>query len=214
MKVLTVGDSFTYGDELADRRQAWPTVLESKFNCTVTNLAQPGVGNRHIVRTLVENAAAYDVVIIAWSHFARMEFADEYGVYDTWPGHRGILFKGDLAHRRQIMEYVTRYHSDEYLYKQYLLDIVLVQNYLLQLDKRYIMLDAYGNNISLRWAVEYKQIREQIIHKNFIGWAAGKSMSEWTYGTEQGPGGHFLEAGHLKVADKIDEHIRRLGWVS
>jgi hypothetical protein len=39
-------------------------------------------------------------------------------------------------------------------------------------------------------------------------------MMEWTYETPQGPGGHFLEQGHVIVADKINEYIRHLGWVS
>jgi hypothetical protein len=39
-------------------------------------------------------------------------------------------------------------------------------------------------------------------------------MAEWTRGVQKGPGGHFLDDGHKKVADKINEHIRHLGWVS
>jgi hypothetical protein len=38
-------------------------------------------------------------------------------------------------------------------------------------------------------------------------------MMEWTYGSPQGPMGHFLEEGHAIVADKIYEHIRHLGWL-
>jgi hypothetical protein len=39
-------------------------------------------------------------------------------------------------------------------------------------------------------------------------------MMEWTYKTPQGPAGHFLEEGHQKVAEKINEYIRNIGWVS
>jgi len=47
----------------------------------------------------------------------------------------------------------------------------------------------------------------------FLGWP-NTGMMEWTYGAEQGPGGHFLEAGHKIVANQIYEHIRHLGWIS
>jgi hypothetical protein len=37
---------------------------------------------------------------------------------------------------------------------------------------------------------------------------------EWTFGSDQGPKGHFLEQGHEIVANKIYEHIRHLSWIS
>ena len=213
MRVLTVGDSFTYGDELTDVKQAWPYVLQTKLSCELTNLGQPGVGNTSMVRTVIEQTADYDLIIVAWSHFARIEFADEHGIFDTWPGHRGVLFTGEVAHRTKLLSYITHHHSDEYLYKQYLLNMVLLQSYVHQRGKKLLMLDAYGNNLLLRWSREFALIRDQIDSTTFIGWS-GKTMSEWTFGAPQGSGGHFLEEGHAIVADKIYEHIRNLSWVS
>ena len=71
------------------------------------------------------------------------------------------------------------------------------------------MLNAFGNN-------NYRKnntVVDQIDSTYYIGWP-NETMMEWTYGTPQGPGGHFLEQGHQRVADKIYEHIRYLGWVS
>ena len=31
--IYCFGDSFTYGDELADKQRAWPTVLGKKLDC-------------------------------------------------------------------------------------------------------------------------------------------------------------------------------------
>jgi hypothetical protein len=213
VRVLTVGDSFTYGEELTDVKQAWPYVLQTKLSCELTNLGQPGVGNTSMVRTVVEHTADYDLIIVAWSHFARIEFADEHGIFDTWPGNRGVTFTNDLIYRADLLKYITAHHNDEYLYKQYLTNILLLQSYVQQQGKKLLMLDAFGNNILLRWSPSLKNIRDQINPFNFLGWT-GKTMSEWTYGTPIGARGHFLEEGHAIVADKIYEHIRNLGWVS
>jgi hypothetical protein len=212
MKVLTVGDSFTYGDELHDINQAWPYVLQNKLSCELTNLGKSGEGNSGMVRTVVEHANEHDIIIVAWSHFARIELADHYGEYTTWPGHQGITFTGEVSHRIEIANYITRYHSDWYLYKQYLLNIILLQAYASQHNKKLIMLDAMPMQT---WATSAKlaPLTNQINTTHFIGWAS-ESMMTWTYGCPQGPGGHFLEEGHNKVADKIYEYIRYLGWLS
>jgi hypothetical protein len=211
VNILTVGDSFTYGDELDNTRDAWPQVLQNKMSCKLTNLAMPGTGNTSMVRTVIEHATNYDLIIVAWSHFARMEFADDFGIYDTWPGHRGIKFFDKLEYRMELLSYITKHHNDEYLYNQYLINIVLVQSYLSSINKKLIMLDAYGNNAPIRMLPEFIVIRNQINADNFLGWPR-TTMSEWTHGTPHGPGGHFLEEGHAIVADKIYKHIQNLNW--
>lgn len=209
MRVLTVGDSFTYGEELSDLNNAWPFLLGNRLGYEVTNLAKPGSGNTRMVRTVVEQAADYDLIIVAWSHYARIEFADEYGIYDTWPGHRGRMFVGDLSFRTELMDYINHYHSDDYLYKQYLLNIILLQSYTQRINKKLIVLDSFGNAIK---RTLYNLLTSQIDTQYFVGWP-NESMMNWTYPTPHGPGGHFLEEGHAKVADKIYEHIRSLGWI-
>ena len=39
-------------------------------------------------------------------------------------------------------------------------------------------------------------------------------MVEWMGDCPKGPGGHPLELGHQRIAKKINEHIRNLGWLS
>jgi hypothetical protein len=212
MKLLTVGDSFTYGEELNDRNLAWPNLIASQIKYNLTNLAEPGSGNTRIVRNLIEHIENYDMVIVAWSHFARMEFADDYGIYDTWPGHTGILFKDSLSYRTKLLEYIGRHHNDSYLYRQYLINVILVQNYLKANNKKFIMLDAFGNNRTVGRNLN-RDLTDQIDKELFLGWP-NKSMMEWTHGVANGPNGHFLEDGHKIVADKIYEYIRHLGWVS
>lgn len=214
MRVLTVGDSFTYGDELVDIQQAWPYVLQNKLSCELTNLGKPSTGNTSMVRNVVEHIADYDLVIIAWSHYARIEFGDEYGIYDTWPGHRGVMFTGNMTYRAELIHYLTKHHNDNYLYRQYLINILLIQHFIQQHNKKYLMLDSFGNNFNdFRHDTQIAHLINQVDNRYYIGWLKD-NMTDWTYTTSKGPNGHFLEEGHAKVAEKIYEYIRHLGWVS
>jgi len=209
MKLLAVGDSFTYGEELSDLNNAWPYLLGNKLGYTVNNLAKPGSGNTRMLRHAVEQINNYDLIIIAWSHFARTELADENGFYDIWPGCSVLPHKEFSSWRSEVINYYSKHHNDQYLYNQYLINIILIQQYLKFNNKKYIMLDTFGNN-SYR---KNNTVVDQIDSTHYLGWP-DESMMEWTYSTPKGNGGHFLEQGHEIVADKIYEHIRNFGWIS
>ncbi len=213
MKLLTVGDSFTYGEELHDRTQSWPNLIANKIVYELSNLAKPGSGNTRMVRHVVEHVHNYNMVIIAWSHFARFEMADEDGFYDIWPGSN--YYPGKLhPWRWEVIKYFTAYHNDDYLYRQYLLNIILLQNFLKANNKRYLMVDSFGNHqANARTSKTNKDLLNQIDNTYYVGWP-NESMMEWAYQTPIGPYGHFLDEGHIKVGEKIYEHIRNLGWVS
>jgi hypothetical protein len=218
MKLLAIGDSFTYGEELTDRSAAWPNILGKNLGYEVTNLGKPAAGNTYMVRSVLEHADNYDLIIIAWSHFARIEVADEHGIYDVWPGCNLHQFQNEIEYRSKLAEYFSRHYNDQYLYNQYLLNNVVVQSYLKLKGKRYILLNAFGEPPKLTYHTanqEYinQAIISQIDKKYFLG-GPYDTMMQWTYGCPQGTRGHFLEQGHQRVADKINEHIRHLGWVS
>jgi len=209
MKLLTVGDSFTFGEELSDvtdnvtpSKFAWPELLAGRLGWKVTNLAKPGSGNTRMVRNVVNEIDNHDVFIIAWSHWDRIEFADDIGIFDIWPGCSALPHRQFSPHRKTAIDYITRYHSDDYLIRQYLLNVELLETFLKYHKKKYIMLTAFGFSI-----------KTNKTFTNYLGWP-NETMMEWTYGTPQGPGGHFLEQGHAIIADKINEYIRHLGWVS
>ena len=209
MKLLAVGDSFTYGEELSDLNNAWPYLLGNKLGYTVNNLAKPGSGNTRMIRHAIEQINNYDLIVIAWSHFARTELADENGFYDLWPGCSTLPHKEFSSWRSDVINYYSKHHNDQYLYNQYLINIVLIQQYLKFNNKKYIMLDTFDNN-------NYRKnntVVDQIDPTYYVGWPT-TTMMEWTHRTPQGPKGHFLEQGHAIVADKIYEHIRHLGWFS
>jgi hypothetical protein len=206
MRLLAVGDSFTYGEELSNLNNAWPYLLGNKLGYEITNLAKPGCGNTRMIRHAVEQINNYDLIIIAWSHFARTELADENGFYDIWPGCSTLPHKEFSSWRSEVINYYSKHHNDQYLYNQYLINIILIQQYLKFNNKKYIMLDTFGNN-------NYRKnntVVDQIDPTYYIGWPT-TTMMEWTHGCPKGPGDHFLEQGHEVVADKIYEHIRHLG---
>jgi len=214
MRLLTVGDSFTYGEELVELTSAWPNVLSDKLGYKLTNLAKPGSGNTRMIRHCAEQLDNYDLVIIAWSHFARIEMADKNGFYDLWPGCSSMPHKEYSPWRHEIIEYYNRNHNDDYLYRQYLINIILLQKYLSSINKQYLMLDAFGNHQYLgRTDIKNKNLLDQIDPLYFIGWP-NESMVEWTWGTKQGSGNHFLEDGHIKVAEKIYQYMEKLSWLS
>jgi len=222
MRLLTVGDSFTYGAELSGTLQgpiephanAWPSLLAKKIGYSLTNLARPGSGNTRMVRHAITEINNYDLIIIAWSHFARIELADENGFYDLWPGCDGTLHKHHAPWRVYVTNYITEHHNDDYLYRQYLINIILLQKFLENSNKRYIMLDSFGNHqANQRIHEENNNLLQQIDTTYYIGWP-NESMMEWTYGTPQGPNNHFLEQGHQKVADKIYEHLKTIKWLN
>jgi len=210
MRLLTVGDSFTYGEELSDLNNAWPNLVASNLGYELTNLAKPGSGNTSMIRHCIEQVDNYDLVIIAWSHYAREEFADEWGIFDIWPGCQGLLFTDKIRYRTDLIDYIARHHNNRYLYTQQLINIILLQNYLKAKQKKYVMLDAFGNTTARHLNTS---LDNEIDSTNYLGWP-NKSMMEWTFRCPTGPRHHFLEDGHQQVADKINEHIGNLGGVS
>lgn len=76
MKTLyTIGDSFTYGDELDDPKHAWPYILGDLMGYRVDNLARNGASNDYILQTTVEylETNTPDCVIVAWTTEDRID---------------------------------------------------------------------------------------------------------------------------------------------
>lgn len=217
MKILAVGDSFTYGEELADRNLAWPTVLANKLNGIAINNGQPGGSNDCIIRTSMDyllNDTA-DLVVIGWTSPGRTEFVDGNGYYDVWPGYQGKLIDySNSPWRKELTTYINNHHSVEAYYEKFLNQILMMQGFLKSRSQKYVMMNILQNEF-------YKEITPtrltahytQVDRETFIGFGES-GMMEWAYGCVQGPYGHFLEDGHQIVADKIYEHIRHLGWIS
>ena len=217
MKLLTVGDSFTYGEELADRNSAWPQLLASRLNYELINLGKPSASNDKILRTTLDYLATdtADLVVIGWSNIGRSEHADEFGYYDVWPGYQGGIFARDgFNWRNELVGYVSRYHNSEAIHRKFIQQVILLQSYLKLHGIKYVMLNIIQNEYyKKKYFDGQQQFFEQVDKDAFLGFNSS-GMMEWTFGKPQGPNGHFLEEGHTIVANRIYEHIRNLSWLS
>jgi lysophospholipase L1-like esterase len=217
MKLLTVGDSFTYGDELTDRNSAWPQQLANIINAEVINLGVPSASNDKILRKTLDYLTfeQADLVVIGWSNPGRSEHSDEFGYYDVWPGYQGNLFKQDgCTWRNELVEYVSKYHDSAAIHKKFIQQIILLQSYFKQRNIKYVMLNTLQNEYYKKKNFDGKLgYYEQVDEQYFLGFN-DTGMIEWANNCPKGPYGHFLEDGHKVVAEKIYEHIRHLGWVS
>ena len=222
MNIVAAGDSFTYGEELADLQNAWPYVLGKKIKAVVTNLGKPACSNDRIIRLAFEHLITFgnnkpDLVVIAWTSPGRMEFADDIGQYDVWPGYGGKLFiRDNCSWRQELVDYVSKYHNSEYLYKKFLQQVIMMQNFLTSRGINYVMLNTLQNEYYKQQSIknpDRSNYFKEIDKKQFIGFNES-GMLEWAEGCKKGPNGHFLDQGHEIVANKIYEHIRHLGWIS
>ena len=219
-RLVVAGDSFTYGEELDNRENdCWAAQLASMLNIpNVENLAKPGSGNKLIVRSIVEQVCCGippDLVIIGWTSPGRMEFADHRGIYDIWPGYSGAgLWNTGQDWRLEQLNFINKYHDPKYLYNQYLIDIILLQSFLKQKNIKYLMMTTVANEFYHRTFMhQMHPLVEQVDSTYYVGWPTA-GMAEWTQGCKKGPNKHFLEDGHKRVAEKLNEYIRNIGWVS
>lgn len=216
--ILAVGDSFTYGEELENRNHAYPYYLANGLKASVVNLGQPSGGNTQMINKVIDHITTgepVDLVIIGWTSPGRMEFADANGVFDVWPGYGGALFRASGQDwRLELLDYINKYHSPDYLYHKFLRDIILMQSFLKERGIKYVMLSAVANEYYHKtYYNDDSVLPKQIDKANYVGWP-NEGMAEWTAGCKRGPNGHFLEEGHRKVTAKLYEHIRNLGWLS
>ena len=208
--LFTVGDSFTYGLELPDpNRQAWPRLLADKLGYCLINDGRPGVGNEYVVRKTIQAVAEHKpaLVVVAWTSCGRQEHADEQGVYDIWPGCSSRVFDADpnLQYRKELIKYITMHNNNAHEYNRWMRQIILLQSFLQSQQIDYIMCSAFDNQDRFGKYWKHNQGYYDLIDDSrFVGWPR-EGFVEWAYGTPHGPGGHPLEQGHQRIAEKLYE---------
>lgn len=217
-RLLTVGDSFTYGDELTDPFQAWPYKLANRINYALNNMGVSGASNDSILRRTFEELSCnhYDLLVVGWTSPGRIEWKDQIGIpYSIWPGFpNNSHFTSDHPWRKTLIDFVSQHHNPEYLYQRYLIQVLSLQSYCDTRGIKLLMIDIMQNNYYRAVGQEqHKDLEDQINKKHFVGW--GKfGMTELTDHLPAGPGGHPLDQGHEKIAQTIYEHTRHLSWIS
>jgi len=89
MRILTLGDSWTYGYNSSDRlTKSWPAQLSSRFDVEVVNLGQSGISNHRACRIGIEELCRdpkYDWVIFPIGPANRTEILKFGKWHRVWP---------------------------------------------------------------------------------------------------------------------------------
>lgn len=203
--ILTVGDSFTYGEELQDRtNNAWPYLL----GMDVRNMGQGGGSNDMIMRVVAEETAKtkYDLVIVGWADTSRFEVWSNQGpISVNHNGRRNIPW---------VPDYYKYSYDEKFGFRKWFTQILVLQQYLKSINQPYIFVNVAGlQGHYVDYKDEFGYIWDQYDISNYLGWPLD-GMLEWQGNCPKGPGGHPLELGHQRIAEKINEHIRNLSWLS
>ena len=222
MKLLVIGDSFGYGEELPgvdhyDPRtgklnpgtNAWPSVLGKMIGAEVLNLSIPAGSNDRIFRLAIDNSIKehYDIVICAWTEMPRLDLV--YRGNDFPITIRSTLLK-DLVH---LKNYFVDYYNDRQSCQKWLAQLITLQNHFKYTGQRYLFTsmnqawDAFVDKLDIEYLIN------QIDTTYYIGWP-NQGLTTWMGDCPKGPGGHPLELGHQRIAEHINEYIRNLGWIS
>jgi hypothetical protein len=91
MRILTLGDSWTYGEESSDpATMSWPAQLARKYSVEVVNLARSGSSNQRAARIGIEELcrdSSYDYVIFPLVPASRTEILKNGKYYQIWPNY-------------------------------------------------------------------------------------------------------------------------------
>lgn len=191
--ILVHGCSFTAGEEST---VAWPSLLPHD----TVNLAQPGVSNDYIVRSTVEYLNAdeqLDIshVIIAWTTPNRIELS---GKHLTPTSGRKYGAQVDA---------VFADWDEDWAYRKFISQVEMMDSFLFHCDIPHIFVSTFD----IQTRAQFTDLGH-FANDRYLGWP-NKGIVEWMGDCPKGPGGHPLELGHQRIAEKINEHIRNLGWL-
>ena len=150
------------------------------------NWATPGYSNDAIVKTTViaVESNSIDHAIIAWTTPHRIEVN---GQHLTPSSHRRY---------GSICDHVFLDWNEDWAKTKFLTQVLLLDSYLRDRDIPYVFVRTFD-----------------VPDCSVGNWIPG-SIVEWMGDCPKGPGGHPLELGHERISEKINEHIRNLGWLS
>jgi hypothetical protein len=182
--ILVNGCSFTTGEESP---VAWPSLITGSIN-----IATAGAANDYIVRTTVEyvNNNPVEQVIIAWTSPHRIEISGKQ------------LTPTSSRKYGAVVDEVFKDWDYNWAWSKFITQINLLDRYLI--DIPHVFVSAFEIQT---WATPTDKI------ECYLGWP-NEGLVEWIGDCPKGPGGHPLELGHQRIAEKINEHIRNLGWLS
>jgi len=231
MKLYFNGCSHTYGDDLADCDQAWPSLIAKQLDCNFVNDAVSGGTNDRIVYRTIKNIQDFDKFYIAWTYITRFTRyrSDNNHEVNFNPGLKHRLYGNKEEFLNYSQLHYTCWYNELYAFKIWLQNIILLQRLLESENKSYIMINANHNNLD-RWTVpwqdfnssvksllcfdcmndqqlhdehvEIQNLIQKINFKKFIGWGSW-CITKLNQDYPVGATGHLLTQGHQSIADYI-----------
>lgn len=207
--ILTIGCSFTFGDELSDRtKQAWPYLLADKLSTTVNNQGKGYASNDYMFRVAVEETSqqTYDTVIVQWSEPSRIEVWNNIlRIPSTISAHGGTTYLNNFPWKNDFYKYN---YDDLFRHRTWFCHVLSLQEYFKSINQPYVFFNILGLRVPQyeKFYPELQHLWNKLDTKNYPGWPHS-GFSEWQGNCPIGPGGHPLELGHQRVADKLYEHI-------
>lgn len=234
MRLYFNGCSHTWGDDLLDQNQAWPSLIAKSLQCDFVNDAVSGGTNDRIMYRTIKHAQEFDCFYIAWTYttrFTRYRSDNNYEVNFN-PKLKSTNYGSASEFKDYGRLHYAYWHNELYSFKLWLQNIILLQRYLSSINKPYVMLNAAHNHIN-QWSTdwdlfnssikplvcfdlmddnmlfeEHQEIQtllKQIDTSNYIEWDSWY-ITKLLDRYKVGPTGHLLEDGHNAVAEHILTH--------
>ena len=185
--ILVNGDSFTAGEESSI---AWPRLIPN-----AVNIATPGASNDHIMSSTVFYTQAVtqpDYVIIAWTNPDRIDISGKH-----------LTSTSQARYGDTLVNEVFKDWNSNWARTKFITQVDLLHGFLESKNIPHLFVSTF----------EIQTWAQGPMDDFYLGWP-NEGLVEWMGDCPKGPGGHPLELGHQRIADKINEHIRHLGWVS
>jgi len=182
--LICSGDSFTSGYGLKNAINSWPYLLAEKLNLGVINLAREGMGNEHIIQSIIEKDLHNSFVVCGFTQPSRVEFKDNKTgkKFTTIPNRRGLTeFENIFWHD---------YYDELYYYEKFINQVKLFSAYLKLNKIPYIFFDVMPINHYC-----------QNFDNNYL-WFNSENMCSITYPNKLSDG-HPDEIAHEIMAEKL-----------
>jgi hypothetical protein len=154
MRILTLGDSWTYGSESSNpSTKSWPSQLGKKYNVEIVNLAREGASNHRALRIGIEELSRdcnYDYVVWGLGPASRTEILKLGKWHQIWP-----TFKSNNSIDRVYQEFWLPWNDVQYTILQVLqfTSFVKLLNIPLYVCSLSFFANQYRNEFS--WITDY-----------------------------------------------------------
>jgi len=204
-KILCIGDSFTFGEELPHpNTQSWPSLLASANNWNVNNMGKSGASNDRSVRILFDEIDNnYDLIILSWTTYLRFEV---FNVKSNTPV--SLAPKTFMEHGAYwAKSFYGDWCNNLFLYKRMLTQIIQTQSYLKLINQPYIFSMAFNVYPDSSFS-EFKSLLNKIDTSLFFQWP--NTLNSIVEGLPRGINGHPLNQGHQKIATEMNNFIHNV----